>query len=966
MGWVARAMSEMGITAKLVWLCCLFGLVPMAIVGGIAYNASRQLEAGVGVRFQTVAQNIADKIDRNLFERYGDVQAFGLNRVALNRSDWYKTSEEASDIVKAINQYVDTYEFYSLSMLVDLDGKVIAVNSRDSDGKPIRATPIYQKNYRDAAWFQALVSSRFTTKMPFTAPGNDQATGTVIEDLHVDADVKAAYPGDDGLTLGFSAPVYHNGKVIAYWSNRTKFSLVEDMVRTAYAELNAAGYPAAELTLLDGTGRVILNYDPSQAGTEKVRHDFDELMKFNLVEAGSVPAKAAVAGQTGYGTSEHARKRIKQTAGYAHLRGAMGYPGMNWSMLVRVPQDQAAAGAWTIQRNVLFSALACLAVILTVGFVIGRRSARVLRLVTEAAGTMAGGAYDARVEVRSRDEIGQLGESFNHMAEQIGALIAQQREANRTMARLKTAMENAGVNIMIADADDQVIFLNKAAHRALKTLENELRAYLPGFEADRVVGGSIHRYHKNPDAIRNILRALGPGAVREGLITPGPFIFAHQTRAIFDEQGEKIGHLAEWHDITAEKKAQAAVERLIGAAAQGQLSERMKTEEFDGFFKVLAEVVNKLLDAMVTPLHEAQAVLQALAQGDLTRHMTGAYQGEFDAIKTSLNQAMRNLAQTVAAVRETAESVTAASEQITHGNEDLTQRTSEQASALEETSSSMEEMTATVKQNADNAKQANQLAIVARDIADKGGAVTVRAVEAMDEINTSSKKIADIIFVIDEIAFQTNLLALNAAVEAARAGEHGRGFAVVAAEVRNLAQRSASAAKEIKGLINESIQRVADGSNLVNQSGKTLEEIVGSVKRVTAIIAEISAASQEQADGIDHVNKAIMHMDETTQQNTALVEETTSASQAMKEQAKELMQQVEVFKINMAEGHHGPAKSHGTASNPVAKPAVAAGAKSALKKPVATMNPTSHPKPAGVGRGNGKDRRRADDDFEEF
>ena len=266
-------------------------------------------------------------------------------------------------------------------------------------------------------------------------------------------------------------------------------------------------------------------------------------------------------------------------------------------------------------------------------------------------------------------------------------------------------------------------------------------------------------------------------------------------------------------------------------------------------------------------------------------------------MKTSLNGALTNLATTIAAVRESVETVATGAEEITKGNEDLSQRTSEQASALEETSASMEEMTSTVKQNADNAKQANQLTVAARDTADKGGAVTKRAVDAMGEINKSSKKIADIITVIDEIAFQTNLLALNAAVEAARAGEHGRGFAVVAAEVRNLAQRSATAAKEIKGLINESIQRVKDGSELVNQSGKTLEEIVSAVKRVGDIIAEITAASQEQANGIDQVNKAIMAMDETTQQNAALVEETTSVSQSMRSQAAELLRRMALFKI---------------------------------------------------------------------
>jgi methyl-accepting chemotaxis protein len=427
--------------------------------------------------------------------------------------------------------------------------------------------------------------------------------------------------------------------------------------------------------------------------------------------------------------------------------------------------------------------------------------------------------------------------------------------------------------------------------------------------------------------------------------------------AIMTDRGEYVGNVVEWSDITNQKKAQLEVDKLINSAAAGQLSERINAEEFDGFFKTLSQGVNKMLDAVVTPLHEAQMVLTAMASNDLTKSMTGNYQGEFEQMKVSLNSAMATLSTALSTVREAAESVTAGAEQIT----------SEQASSLEETSASMEEMTSTVKQNADNAKQANQLAIAARDIADKGGSVTVRAVEAMGEINKSSKKIADIITVIDEIAFQTNLLALNAAVEAARAGEHGRGFAVVAAEVRNLAQRSATAAKEIKGLINESIQRVNDGSELVNQSGKTLEEIVSSVKRVTDIIAEITAASQEQAQGIDQVNKAIMQMDETTQQNAALVEETTSASQSMKDQARELMSQVEVFKVTQSEGaaHRSAATPRSTGS--AAKPAVASSSpKPGLKKPGLASKSAEAKQAAGVAAGNGHDRRRKDDDFEEF
>ncbi len=544
--------------------------------------------------------------------------------------------------------------------------------------------------------------------------------------------------------------------------------------------------------------------------------------------------------------------------------------------------------------------------------------------------------------------------------------VTEKKAMERERTILTAALENAGTNIMIADAsEEKVVFVNKASAATLQKVEGELKSYLPGFDLNKVVGGSIHRYHKNPEAVKTILHGLTPGTSRKGNITPGNLVFKHETRAIYDEKGHKLAYMVEWRDATAEMKAQREVERLINAAAAGQLSERINADESEGFFKTLSQGINKMLEAVVTPLHEAQTVLSALAAGDLTKQMIGTYQGEFEQMKTSLNSAMQTLSIAISTVRDAAETVTAGAEQITKGNEDLSQRTSEQAGSLEETSASMEEMTSTVKQNADNAKQANQLAIAARDIADKGGSVTTKAVEAMAEINKSSKKIADIITVIDEIAFQTNLLALNAAVEAARAGEHGRGFAVVAAEVRNLAQRSATAAKEIKGLINESIQRVTDGSELVNQSGKTLEEIVGSVKRVTDIIAEISAASQEQASGIDQVNKAIMQMDTATQQNAALVEETTSASQCMKDQARELMRQVEVFRVNQSEGHHGPRRDQAAAARPAPKPS-GNGHKPLLKKSFSSTKPANENKPAGIAAGNGIDRRRKEDDFEEF
>ena len=466
---------------------------------------------------------------------------------------------------------------------------------------------------------------------------------------------------------------------------------------------------------------------------------------------------------------------------------------------------------------------------------------------------------------------------------------------------------------------------------------------------------------------------------------------ARRILAIGTAGGIAAGLLLGWLIARFLSRNLADVVRAAQAISGGNLSARSSVTTTDEV-GVLAQGFNQMgetLQAKVAKeqahreqmdqfLVEAKRVLTKLEQGDLTDQLTMACEGELEQIKVSLNSAISNLKISMTTVREAAESVETGAEEITKGNEDLSARTSEQAASLEETSSAMEEMTATVKQNADNARQANQLAVAARDVAAKGGAVTTKAVEAMSEINKSSTKIADIITVIDEIAFQTNLLALNAAVEAARAGEHGRGFAVVAAEVRNLAQRSATAAKEIKGLIKESLQRVTDGSELVNHSGKTLQEIVTSVKRVTDIIAEITAASQEQASGIDQVNTSIMHMDQTTQQNAALVEETTAASQSMREQSKALMKQVKSFKINVSEAEKAAmapvvdlrANTAKTIHTFYGEPEQSTDSSQTRlingreQHGMAPSKAERREEPAGVAAG--QDRRRMDEKFEEF
>ena len=313
---------------------------------------------------------------------------------------------------------------------------------------------------------------------------------------------------------------------------------------------------------------------------------------------------------------------------------------------------------------------------------------------------------------------------------------------------------------------------------------------------------------------------------------------------------------------------------------------------------ILAVGLGIFITRIITiPLQEAVNMARRVAAGDLTSSVEAKYTDETGQLLTALKEMNESLVQIVGDVRTGADSIATATEEIAAGNLDLSQRTEEQASALEETASSMEELTSTVKQNADNAQAANQLAIDASGVAVKGGEVINRVVLTMESIRGSSKKISDIIGVIDGIAFQTNILALNAAVEAARAGEQGRGFAMVAAEVRSLAQRSAAAAKEIKTLIEDSVGKVQDGSRLVEEAGRTTQEIVTSIKRVTDIMAEISAASLEQSTGIEQVNIAITQMDDVTQQNAALVEEAAAAAESLEDQARQLVGVVARFTL---------------------------------------------------------------------
>ncbi|NHC07200.1 methyl-accepting chemotaxis protein [Azonexus fungiphilus] len=570
--------------------------------------------------------------------------------------------------------------------------------------------------------------------------------------------------------------------------------------------------------------------------------------------------------------------------------------------LFRMQADEAQAlvdAGDALHRNQLAWILAILVLALLGGIgvavAITRSITRPIADIVATFQSLANGDFTRNVDISRNDEMGKILQGLQSMQIQQGFNVAEaQRIANDNL-RIRIALDCVSSNLRIADDEGIVLYANKGLQSTLRRIEPAMRERQPGFSVDRFIGSSIGDFYADPQAALRGLRELQ--GTRRTEMEIGGRIFNVVTNPIINERGERLGTVGEWLDRTAEINAQRLVAELIHKASEGNLDARLDADALEGFYKELGEGINSLLGTTASAINEIADLLSRIAAGDLMHTVETEYRGTFGRLKDDANQTVRRLRELVGGIQGSAEMINVAAKEIASGNQDLSSRTEEQASSLEETASSMEELTATVKQNAENARQANELAGNAQRVAEQGGEVVGKVVDTMGSIHQASAKIADIIGVIDGIAFQTNILALNAAVEAARAGEQGRGFAVVATEVRNLAQRSAAAAKEIKGLISDSVGRVETGSKLVNQAGSTMTEIMTSIKRVARIVTDIAEASREQSAGIEQVSLAVSQMDEVTQQNAALVEQAAAAAESLEEQAESMARAVAVFRL---------------------------------------------------------------------
>jgi len=787
---------------KIAYKLICAGVAFLVPIGGLAYVCYDSGQERQQMLERNMIQNAAgylDNIDRILVERYGDVQVFAGQNALRDEAQWYRPD---SPIVANMNVYMELYDVYDITLLVDLKGKPIAVNSRAADGRPIDNSALWSRNFAGESWFRDSLAGKFAIPGARPAPGNEEATGTVVVDAH-ESDLTQQGYGDKHVAVGFAAPVKGaDGALIAVWYNLMNINAMQAILAAKYAAVQKAGLPSAHFTLIDSKGSLVIDLDPSVRGIKPVT-------QASLNAAAELERKAGVtnvaaSGERGSRVDEYGGRRT--VTAFAPSVGANGFSGIGWSLIFRANEPEALAPVHAGYRKAIAGVLFALAVLAAIIWYGLRSISKPLVRMTESARKLALGDIRNVIDHKSDDEVGELADAL--------------RDVSGWLGEVSTA----------ADAVSRGDLTRSITKRS---------------EAD-VLSQSFERAQ------------------------------------------------------VALKKLDADAASLIVAVREGRLAERAQLSGHEGAYQKLLGGLNELVESCAAPIRDARAILDKVADKNLTERMTGDYRGEWGAIKTGLNKAVDNLDDALGQVVVAADQVTTAATEITIGNQSLAQAATEQSGALDQVTNRLQGVTTSGKQTASNAQEARGMAQAANDAASRGGKAMTELSSAIESIKSASDRTAQIVKTIDEIAFQTNLLALNAAVEAARAGDAGRGFAVVAEEVRNLAMRSAEAARSTSQMIEDAVKSAERGVTLNVSVAKSFDEIRDHVGRVVEVMAEIAAASQQQAAGVAEINGMVDEVSRATQQNAATTEESASAAEELSGQAESLKELVETFALNGA------------------------------------------------------------------
>jgi methyl-accepting chemotaxis protein len=898
-------LSKLSLRTLLMLVCVTVACVPLAGLSVVLWRTTNTMADKSASEFGAVASSIGDKIDRNLFERYGDVQAFGLNSVIQDKHSWYE-ADESNPIVQAMNQYVDTYDIYYLTVLVDLDGKLIAVNDRDDSGNKVQTEALYGKDFSQEGWFKDALAGRYYESE------DGSFSGTVVEHLHVDQDVSEIY-GDEGLALGFTAPVRgEDGETIAIWKNVAKFSLVEEIVMSSYQELAKRSLDATEITLLDDKGNVIVDYDPSHTGNQEMVRDMSVIGKFNLAQKGVEAAQNVVAGETGSIThSFHARKEIYQCAGYKPLSGALGFPGMKWNVLVRVPTSQALASANSLKSLCIATLVGAMVLILVGSYLLARSISNVISKTVKSLHAAENRDYSVRVETELCSDLKQMTSSLNGM---LGSMAAFEDQATDYEGQIE-AIGRAQAVIEF-DLDGTI---RKANDNFLATV---------GYSMEEIVG-KHHRIFAEP----SFANSDDYTRFWEKL-SRGEFVSGEHKRVA--KGGREIWIQASYNPVCDKDGNPIKVVKFATEITDQVLAKRDQ-----------ALRNTKVAEFQKNEVSQISSLMAEIAAGDLTQQYivadcdadTEAEFETFSSIASALNNMCSNLRDVIGSVtsnaerlRTTSTGLNSTANELSSGASETTHQSATVASAAEEMANNMRNMSTSTEQMTGNvntvAKSVEELTSSISEIArtaEQSSTIASRAADltkssnmTIGELGSAAEEIGKVIEVIQDIAEQTNLLALNATIEAARAGDAGKGFAVVATEVKELARQTAGATEDIRNRIQiiqgstteavRSIKEVGDVIEEVNQTSGTIASAVEEQSILTQGIAEninetaqqtsaVASGVAESATACDDVARSIGSVDEASRKTAAGATETQSIGDSLSSLSEELAALVGKFKI---------------------------------------------------------------------